>query len=476
MKSYELTRIGQHRGSPRLWLQGLMVAHAGFLPGCRFGIRKDEMRHMIVLELNEAGPRLVSYKRQGTRQTPVIDINSAPDLDVLDGFTAVRVIMQSLRIVILPGVVELAKKERLARLYAKLAAGGEILMGSVSHGGGILSHALHVGLQESGLKPRLAFANEIRPELLEHVAQHNDAWDSETIALAAPLQEMAFDTWATGKLPKVEILEGGLPCSGASISGRSKRGLGHAEEHPEVGHLVVPFIALIAKVQPAVIVLENVRQYLTTASMSILRNHLRDFGYQMHETVLQASDWNVLERRERMCMVAITEGVAFNLDGLRRPKPVSRHIADVLDSIDDDAPCWSAMAGLKAKEERDRASGKGFAMQVVTAASTSCPTITKGYAKVRSTDPKIAHPSNPQLLRQFTVSEHARIKGIPEHLASGLSQTVGHEVLGQSICYAPFEAVGRLIGQALMALVSGETMRRQPVCAYVENADEPALT
>lgn len=473
MKSYELARIGQHRGRPRLWLQGRKVAHAGFLPGRRFCIRKDATRHMIVLELDEAGPRLVSSKLQGARQTPVIDINSAPDLAVLDGFTAVRIIVQLLRIVILPSTVELARKERLQRLRAKVATGAAILMGSVSHGGGILSHALHAGLQAAGLKPRLAFANEIRPELLEHAAACNDAWDDQTIALAAPLQELAYDAWATGKLPKVEILEGGLPCSGASISGRSRRGLGHAEEHPEVGHLVVPFIALIAKVQPAVIVLENVRQYLATASMSILRNHLRDFGYQVHETVLQAADWNVLERRERMCMVALTEGMAFSFDELQRPRPAPRRIADVLEPIADDAPCWSAMAGLKAKEDRDRASGKGFAMQVITAASTSCPTITKGYAKVRSTDPKLAHPCNPQLLRQFTVIEHARIKGIPEHLAAGLSQTVGHEVLGQSICYAPFEAVGRLIGRTLTALAAGDAA--QPVCAGVEEAAEPAL-
>lgn len=97
------------------------------------------------------------------------------------------------------------------------------------------------------------------------------------------------------------------------------------------------------------------------------------------------------------------------------------------------------------------AQGKGFAMQIVTAFDTKCPTITKGYAKVRSTDPKLQHPSNPDLLRQFTAAEHARIKGIPERLVSGLSATLAHELLGQSICYEPFRAVGRLIGAALKA-------------------------
>ena len=193
-------------------------------------------------------------------------------------------------------------------------------------------------------------------------------------------------------------------------------------------------------------------RYLATASMSILRNQLRDFGYQVHETVLQAAEWNTLERRERMCMVALTKGISFDLQELPRPAPEQQCIGDVLDPIPHDDPCWSEMKGLKAKQERDRASGKGFAMQIVTADSTACPTITKGYAKVRSTDPKLSHPSNPDLLRQFTVSEHSRIKGIPDHLVSGLSKTVGHEVLGQSICYAPFEAVGQLVGKTLKRL------------------------
>lgn len=107
------------------------------------------------------------------------------------------------------------------------------------------------------------------------------------------------------------------------------------------------------------------------------------------------------------------------------------------------------MDGLKAKEERDKEAGKGFAMQILTERDMKCPTITKGYAKVRSTDPKLQHPSNPGLLRQFTPAEHARLKGIPEQLVSGLSATIAHELLGQSICYEPFLAVASLIGETL---------------------------
>jgi len=451
MKSYEVTRIGHHRGRPRLWLEGIKALMGGFFPGKRFAAKKDLEKQMLVLELSETGCRIVSRKLKGEKEIPVIDINSMELLSVFEGIEAVRVVVQQGRIFILPLSSEIAVRERLDRLKSKLESGEPIQIGSLSHGGGVLTHALHSGLKDAGIASKLAFANEIRAELLDQASECNDSWDGDTIPLAAPMQELAFDAWAMNHLPKVEVLEAGLPCSGASVAGRAKRSLEHPEAHPDVGHLVVPFLSIIAKVQPAVILLENVKQYLTSASMCILRNQLRDFGYDLHVEVLQAADWNALEHRERMCMVAVTKGLSFDFSSLARPERCERRIGDILDPVSEDASCWSRMEGLKAKQERDKVEGKGFAMQIVTAFDTKCPTITKGYAKVRSTDPKLQHPSNPDLLRQFTPAEHARIKGIPERLVSGLSATLAHELLGQSICYEPFRAVGRLIGSALKA-------------------------
>lgn len=451
MKAYETTTIGQHRGRPRLWLQGHKARRAGFLPGGRFSVRHDEARKMLVLEVDEHGARRVSRKLVGAQEVPVIDINSSGDLAVLAGFEEVRVVVQSLRIVILPSAVELAKKERLARLRAKIASAAAIAVGSLSHGGGVLTHALHTGMKATGIRTKLAFANDIRPELLEHASMHNDAWDEGTISIGAPMQQLAADAWAMERLGKVEVLEAGIPCSGASRSGRAKNGAGHAEAHPEVGHLVVSFLAVVAKTQPAIAVLENVVPYQTAASMHILRHQLRDLGYKVHETVLRAPEWNVLESRERLCVVAVTEGVELDLALLARPATQVRRIAEILEPVGDDDERWSAMAYLVAKQARDLAKGSNFKMQIVTGESTSCPTITKGYAKVRSTDPKLRAPHDASLLRQFTLVEHARLKGIPEGLIEGLGLTLGHELMGQSVCYPPFVAVGELLGRAMLA-------------------------
>src|SRR3546814_8734832 len=64
------------------------------------------------------------------------------------------------------------------------------------------------------------------------------------------------------------------------------------------------------------------------------------------------------------------------------------------------------MSYLREKEERDIAAGKGFRMQIFQPDSTKIATLTRGYAKIRSTDPKLQHPTDPTLLRILRSEEH----------------------------------------------------------------------
>lgn len=447
MRHYLVTSIGENKGAPRVWLQGSNLDHVGFKPGTRFDIKLDDAR--LVLTRSDQGIRVVSRKRRGESEYPVIDINSRELLEMFEGMSAVRVVMLEEEIHILPLASELRRQERVERTAARMGQGDPLEIGSLSHGGGIMCHAIHAGLYREGLDSRLIFANEIRPELLDHAREVNDCWESDTVGIAAPMQELAFDRWAMAKLPDVDILEAGIPCSGASLSGRSKRKLGVPEDHPEVGHLAVAFLAIVAAVNPLVVVLENVPQYRDTASGAIIRSQLRDLGYAVHEVVLSGESFNAVEDRKRYCMVAVTNGVSFSMNDLAVPDRIPITLGDALDEVDDDDPRWSTMPGLKAKQERDKEAGKGFMMQVFDGGSTRIGTITKGYAKVRSTDPKIRHPRNPDLLRQLTAGEHARVKQIPERLIDGLCETTAHEVLGQSVIYRPFMAIGALIANAL---------------------------
>ncbi len=467
IEGYYIKKIGQNRGAPRVWLDR-QAERAGLRPGQRF----DVVVHgqTVVLQANPDGSRIVSGKKHGEKTNPVIDLNSRELLALFDGMSAVRVAVKKGQIFLLPLASELKKQERFGRLREKLEAGDALTVGSLSHGGGILSHALHTGLKAAGVASRLAFANDIREELLEHAAVHNDAWDEQTVVFSAPLQELAFDERGVANIPKVEVMEMGLPCSGESRAGKARRGLVQGESHPDVGHLVVGALVILSKANPAAIVFEQVPTYATSASADILRNQLRDMGYVCHERLLRGKEWGALEDRVRWCMVAVTDGIEFDFDQLQPPGPSHLKVADALAPVPEDDPCWSTMAGLRAKELRDREAGKNFAMQVVTAASEHVGTITKGYSKVRSTDPKLQHPTDPALMRQFRPAEHARLKGVPEHLVVGVSATVAHQILGQGVVYPPFVGVGKHLGEALGVAAAGRPPARVASASTVTDA------
>lgn len=459
-----ITSIRQNKGTARVWLQGNNLLRSGFEPGTKYkriakggAIVLTRVDDTVVLTQMEDGAvlREVSGRIRNGKHTPIIDMNNDEIAQMFEGLTRLRVLYQpeNGKITLLPLSSEIRAKARLDRARMRVAAGLPLKIGSFAHGGGVLTHAMEAGLGLSGIAGKLMLANEYREDLIDHVIDHNSAWSPETVGLCGPMQEFAFDanilqmvSARIGDDGELDIIEAGIPCSGASVAGRAKRGLVQPEAHPEVGHLIAPFIALIARFNPSVVVLENVTQYQNTASMDILRSMMRDLSYEVHETVVDGGDWNALEHRQRMVMVAVTKGMSFDYADMPRPVRVERQLSEILEDIPLDHPSWSEMKGLKAKEIRDKEAGKSFAMQIFNGASTKINTLTKGIGKNRSTDPKIAHPTNPDLLRIPTPVEHARAKDIPEELIEGLCATTAHELLGQSINYQPFVSVGFAVG------------------------------
>lgn len=457
-------KIGTHRGAPRLFLDGLQASRAGFAPGDKFNVEVDVDGIRVIISRKKDGSRTVSHRKKGDQACPVIDINNKELLAMFEGMDELRVVVGNGHVYLLPLASQVKKVERIERLAGKIARGEPLAMGSLSHGGGILSHAIHQGLNDAGMKAELSFVNEIRADLIEHAIEQNDAWGENTRAVVMGMQELAQDDWLLQVLPKLEVLEMGLPCSGASLAGHTKRALEKMEDHPEVGHLMFAALTILSKTQPAVVLLENVPLYAKSASAQILRLQLRDMGYTCHEAVLEGKDFGCLENRVRWCLVGVTAGVEFDFERLAPIVRIVRTLADVIDpSIADDDPKWRSYQGLKDKVVRDKEDGKGFKMQVVTAGSTSIPTLRKGYHKAGTCDPLLQHPTDPTRLRLLTAAEHARVKGVPPGLIEGLSETIAHQLLGQGIVYEPFRAVGQRIGESVTAAAARRMGQTEPI-------------
>lgn len=469
MQSVHTVSVRPHRGAPRVWLQGMAAQRAGFLPGMKFTLEGVPGTRQLLVRLSPAGERTVSRKTYSSgREVPVLDINSAQDLAVLQGCEVVRVLVTPGTLVLSPLASEQRRQRRLKRALTRLRRREPLRTAGICAGAGILSHAMHAGLADAQVNSQLVLHNELRADLGEQAWAYNELVGAHTQVLQMPLQELAFDESVLQTVAEVDLVEVGLPCSGASLAGRAKRGIPVPEAHPEVGHLVVAALALVARLNPLACLFENVVPYASTASAFLLRHQLRDLGYHTQECQVYGPDYGELEARRRWCLVAVTQGIEFDLSELN-PRTVDgppRQLGDVLEDPESPGLRWDRMEGLKAKALRDRLAGKGFKMQVFEGSAQSIGTLTKGLAKNRTTDPKIRHPLDPQLLRVPSAREHARCKGVPEHLITGLVQSQAHELLGQSIVYRPFRQLAAHLGAALRAWASvaaPETAQSMPI-------------
>lgn len=445
-----IRRLGQHRGAPRLYLDTIALSRAGFEPGMAIRVEVHESEGRVAIHTCAAGGRRVSQKQRGIRRLPVIDLNSASDLAPVAGLESVRVIFTTGLIHVLALASHRKAALRLARLQARLASGLPLQTAGIAFGAGVTSSALHAGLQQAGVRSKLVLANEISDDMTEVALANNHHVGHQACLVNTPMQEAVGDDWLLKRLPEVDLLEVGIPCSGASRAGMAKRRLARMEDHPLVGHLIAAVIQWIAALGPAILLAENVATYPGTASAAILRAWLKDAGYAVAEVVLDARDFGSLESRIRWFLVAYPPQLQLSLDGLI-PEPTDRpRLADVLEDVPEDDASYRTVAYLLDKAARDAVRGANFKMQWLTPESTEVPTLRRGYHKGGSTDPRLIHSTDPTQSRLLTAVEHARIKGIESGLLAGLSSTQAHEVCGQSVDVRVVQALGRRLGELVL--------------------------
>ena len=103
-------------------------------------------------------------------------------------------------------------------------------------------------------------------------------------------------------IPQHDILCAGFPCQPFSISGK-KEGL--ADER---GRLFYEIVRIAKHHRPLLMLLENVRTILTIDNGSVQREiyqSLEGIGYRLEHVVLNASDFGIPQRRERVYFVAM---------------------------------------------------------------------------------------------------------------------------------------------------------------------------
>lgn len=428
--------LGAHKGARRLWLEGKRLQDIGFASGVRY--QRTVTDDGIILKLSAQGSRRVSHKPDGR---PVVDTLTRE----LGEVSRIEVRFDPGTVTVRVHPMDLLARDRVRRLNARLGRGHKLRLGSVCHGGGVASDALLRGL--GARHAQLELAIEQDAEYARQSFEHGPLGKAGH-SFVGDLGDLASTPEALADLPECDILEAGLPCISASRAGRAKKGLERPEEDWKTADLAHAFLNVVAACRPAVVLLENVPEYADSASADTIRRSLDRLGYDVHELAIDGAAW-ALEARQRWVLVAVTRGLHFDATSL---VPTGRPAAlgEVLDKRPA-ASAWRSTDKLEAAFDRARAKGQGFSRgrRYLSADATSVPTIRRGYQKGGKTDVRLAHPTRPGIARLFSAAEHARIKGIPAGLVTGLSEKKAHEVLGQSVVAPAFVALGAALREVV---------------------------
>lgn len=169
----------------------------------------------------------------------------------------------------------------------------------------------------------------------------NCVFSSEFDENACKTYEANFGEHPSGDITKIEakdipdfdILLGGFPCQAFSIIGK-KEGF----ENETCGTLFFEIERILKEKMPKAFMLENVRNLTAHdngKTFKVIREHLEALGYNVYAKVLNALDYGVPQKRERIIIVGFKENILFSFPD---PVPLTQRkkLKDILeDEVDE---------------------------------------------------------------------------------------------------------------------------------------------
>jgi DNA (cytosine-5)-methyltransferase 1 len=273
-------------------------------------------------------------------------------------------------------------------------------------------------------------------------------WDSE----AAETYKAFFGELPSGDITKIpnseipdhDILAGGFPCQAFSIIGGMK---GFADTR---GTLFFEIERILRAKAPKAFLLENVRNLVSHdggKTFKVILSHLEALGYHVYWRILNALDYNLPQKRERVIIVGFRENHPFEWP---QTQPLKATLAALL-------------------EPHERVSKKFFASEKVRL-SVAARLVGKDLPPA----PWICHENKAGNIsplpyscalragasynyllvdgkRRLTPRENLRLQGFPEDFPIVVSDSAIRKQCGNSVPVTMIEAVAKQVFAALRA-------------------------
>lgn len=167
---------------------------------------------------------------------------------------------------------------------------------------------LDMGFERAGFKT--IWANDFAPD----ACKTHEKWSTARVVCGDVAKIDASE------IPAADIMLGGFPCQGFSLSGPRKI-------DDSRNALYKHYVRIVKAKKPLMFVGENVKGLLTMGGGSIIDAIVAEFsdcGYDVHYKLLNAKDYEVPEDRERVIIVGFRKDLGIK--NFEYPKPRNFHI------------------------------------------------------------------------------------------------------------------------------------------------------
>lgn len=128
-------------------------------------------------------------------------------------------------------------------------------------------------------------------------------------------------------IPNHDILCAGFPCQAFSISGNQK---GFEDSR---GTLFFDVARIIKAKRPKVVFMENVKNFATHdngKTLQIVQNSLDALGYSFFQKIINAADFGIPQKRERLYMVCFRKDLSLSSFNFPRSLVLNKFVEDIL--------------------------------------------------------------------------------------------------------------------------------------------------
>lgn len=232
----------------------------------------------------------------------------------------------------------------------------------------------------------------------------------------------------SSEIPDTDIITGGFPCQSFSVAAENEHRLGVKDDR---GKLFFEMCRIIRDKQPLCFIAENVPGLLTAndgEAFPLIISEFRNCGYEVVSSIMDASQFGIPQKRQRVIMVGIRKDVPaeFSFGTIRR----SNHPEPLSSVLEQDVPeRYHYSRDSVDRQLRKKKSERKYHIQDP---SKPCRTIGSHLWKtsLNSSDPVLETEGG---LRRFTQREVARIQGFPDSFTLTGGGKYQYHALGNAV-------------------------------------------